>query len=331
MKQQCGITGTVMVLQKADLWVVMQAHMHIAETHARAVLRASIRAAPARLHVYGAQLARPRRKQVSTSLVCSTLCTLGRVRPYCTYIYERCTHETTAPARNRKKERARKKERERSSKLVTVGVTITSLLPLPDTHHTRPGSAMAGATSSSTCAPCTAGTYSAPGTSKTMCSSCPVGKYSNVTGATTESTCLACHASSDAPAGSDDASDCICNAGFTSEGNRGCAACAAGTYKGGSGNEACTDCGAGKYSTASGATAESTCSACGAGKYSTASGATAESTCSACHANSEAPAGSDDTSDCICNAGLMMIVLFIVLARNKLRISLLFLPETNFV
>jgi hypothetical protein len=70
---------------------------------------------------------------------------------------------------------------------------------------------------------------------------------------------------------------------FTSDGAGACQACAAGTYKAGSGNEACTDCGAGKYSAAS--------------------GATAESTCSACTSNSDAPAGSDDASDCICNAG----------------------------
>jgi len=116
-----------------------------------------------------------------------------------------------------------------------------------------------------------------------VCTDCGAGKYSAASGATAESTCSVCPSNSDAPAGSDAASDCICNAGFTSDGAGGCEACAAGTYKAGSGNEVCTDCGAGKYSAAS--------------------GATAQSTCSACTSNSNAPAGSDAASDCMCNTG----------------------------
>ena len=59
-------------------------------------------------------------------------------------------------------------------------------------------------------------------------------------------------------------SDCVCPAGFTSDGAGACEACAAGKYKAGSGNEACTECGAGKYSAASGAT---TCEACTNGTF----------------------------------------------------------------
>ena len=68
--------------------------------------------------------------------------------------------------------------------------------------------------------------------------------------------CTACPANADAPAGSDAVSDCICNAGFMSDG--------AGV---------CEACGAGKYSNASGVTSESMCIDCGAGKYSDTSGA----------------------------------------------------------
>ena len=62
----------------------------------------------------------------------------------------------------------------------------------------------------------------------------------------------------------------------------------------------CIDCAPGFFKDTEG---EEPCTDCGAGKYSAASGATAESTCSACTANSDAPAGSDAASDCICNAG----------------------------
>ena len=140
-------------------------------------------------------------------------------------------------------------------------------------------SSPAGSDAVSDCT-CNAG---ASGTDGGPCLPCAAGKYKSDTGS---DACISCPANTNAPAGSDAESDCIlntCNAGLTSDGNGGCAACAAGTYKAGSGNEACTDCGAGKYSAAS--------------------GATAESTCSACTADSDAPAGSDDASDCFCNAG----------------------------
>ena len=83
-----------------------------------------------------------------------------------------------------------------------------------------------------------------------MCVACGAGKYSAASGATAESTCSTCPADSSSPAGSDAASDCICNAGFTSDGAGACQACVAGTYKAGSGNEACTSCGAGTFSSA---------------------------------------------------------------------------------
>ena len=140
-------------------------------------------------------------------------------------------------------------------------------------------SSPAGSDAVSDCT-CNAG---ASGTDGGPCLPCAAGKYKSDTGS---DACISCPANTNAPAGSDAESDCIlntCNAGLTSDGNGGCAACAAGTYKAGSGNEACTDCGAGKYSAAS--------------------GATADSTCSACTADSDAPAGSDDASDCFCNAG----------------------------
>ena len=132
------------------------------------------------------------------------------------------------------------------------------------------------------CQACAAGTYKA-GSGNEACTDCGAGKYSAASGATAESTCSACTCRLGRAGGE------RCRLGLylqrrVYERRRwGCQACAAGTYKAGSGNEACTDCGAGKYSAAS--------------------GATAESTCSACTSDSDAPAGSDAASDCICNAG----------------------------
>ena len=98
-----------------------------------------------------------------------------------------------------------------------------------------------------------------------------------------ESACSACPTNSISPAGSDAASDCVCNAGFTSSNEDACESCIAGKYKTGTGNAACTDCGAGKYSSAT--------------------GQESEGTCTDCTANSNSPAGSDAASDCTCNAG----------------------------
>ena len=92
---------------------------------------------------------------------------------------------------------------------------------------------------------------------------------------------MACTANSSSSAGSDEISDCKCNAGYG--GNAG--------VTGGT----CTICAAGKYKTSSG---NSSCSTCTAGYY-----CTGGANWTACTANSSSGAGSDDISDCKCNAG----------------------------
>ena len=104
-----------------------------------------------------------------------------------------------------------------------------------------------------------------------------------MTGQTSESACSVCTANSNAPAGSDDGLDCICNAGFFKPDRAGCVGCVAGKYKSGVGDFACVDCGAGKYSSA---TAQAL-----------------ESACVECPTNSNAPAGSSFQTSCLCNAG----------------------------
>ena len=152
------------------------------------------------------------------------------------------------------------------------------------------------------CVSCSAGTYKTS-TGSAACTFCPSGKYSAAVGQTSETTCSACQANSNSPAGSDAATDCACNAGFTGTNGGTCAICVAGKYKGGTGNLACLDCGVGKYSTATGQTAESTCIYCPTGKYSGAVAQTAESSCLVCPSNSHAPVGSGSASNCVCNAG----------------------------
>ncbi|MDW2975049.1 MAG: InlB B-repeat-containing protein [Alphaproteobacteria bacterium] len=160
---------------------------------------------------------------------------------------------------------------------------------------------------------------------------------------------MACTANSSSAPGSDEISDCQCNAGYG--GNAGvangtCTICAAGTYKTDSGNSSCSACTAGYYCTgganqtactansSSGAGSDAisdckcnvgyggnagvtngTCTICAAGKYKISSGNTSCSTCTAgyyctgganrtaCAANSSSGAGSDEISDCKCNAG----------------------------
>ncbi len=90
-----------------------------------------------------------------------------------------------------------------------------------------------------------------------------------------------CIENSDSLSGSDDISDCYCNAGYG--GNAGvsggkCTYCSGGTYKTNSGNASCSICTANYYCT----------------------GGTGHT---ACTANSSSESGSDAITDCYCNAG----------------------------
>ena len=153
----------------------------------------------------------------------------------------------------------------------------------------------------SACTKCAAGTYSGSTaqTSSAACTKCASGKYSSL-GA---SACIDCTAGTYSAAAASACSNCTAGTYAGSTAQTVCTKCAAGKYSSVNASTVCTDCVAGKVSAAEGASAASTCDDCGAGKYSTASGATAEGTCSACTANSDAPAGSDAASDCVCNSG----------------------------
>jgi hypothetical protein len=126
--------------------------------------------------------------------------------------------------------------------------------------------------------------------------------------------CTSCPLGSSSPPGSDAATDCACNAGFTGTNGGTCTICVAGKYKGGTGNLACSDCVAGKYSGDSAATVctdcvagklsaavgcSSTCAECEAGKYSAATGAMSATTCTPCPDGSSSSAGS-----CFCPRAL---------------------------
>ena len=144
---------------------------------------------------------------------------------------------------------------------------------------------------SAPCDECAAGTYQPNLASTSGCTTCGVQTYSLAAAGS----CEACAANSQAPAGSDAATDCICNRGYSGPDGGPCGACQAGTYKDQVGSGACVTCGAGEFSAAG----SISCGGCGADTYA-ASGAGA---CSACPADSQAPAGSSVVEDCECNAG----------------------------
>ena len=201
-----------------------------------------------------------------------------------------------------------------------------------------------------TCTQCVAGKFKIA-TGDEPCSDCGAGHYSATVGATSDA-CLECTANSDAPAASDERTDCICNAGSTGSDGGICSECIAGKYKVDTGDAACTTCTSGQYSSSIGATSnvcqecsensnapeasdeqsdctcnaghtgqnggvctqcvagkfkiatgDAMCSNCIVGHYSTAVGATTSNVCQECTVNSNAPAGSDEQTDCICNAG----------------------------
>jgi hypothetical protein len=173
------------------------------------------------------------------------------------------------------------------------------------------------ATAESSCVPCPANTFSfSPTTLKTgcicnagysgatdgeICDACVAGKYKTTVGVGTctdcaaneysttlaqvTSSCLSCPLNSKAPAGSDDATDCQCNAGYTGANGQTCTACVPGTYKTADGPQVCT--------------------LCGNNTYSPAVAATTASVCVACQTNSRSRMGSSQPSDCKCLRGYL--------------------------
>lgn len=112
------------------------------------------------------------------------------------------------------------------------------------------------------CALCPAGTYASQrGISE--CDLCAEGKYSLEVGATSDSTCMPCTVIPGyyCPSGSQSRSGGPCPIGFLCEGGT-ARPCPAGTYSDRNGAESCTLCAVGKYSAIIGATNAFVCSPC---------------------------------------------------------------------
>ena len=154
------------------------------------------------------------------------------------------------------------------------------------------------------CTVCDAGKYSdgLQGSTRT-CVDCNAGKYSIATGASVSSVCVDCPPNSATTgAGKMAVGDCICNAGYKTNGEV-CDACGAGKYSGGlqGSTRTCVDCNAGKFSTATIASSDQTCSNCVAPTYQDGAGS---SDCKNCPANSGTIGDmKTSASDCTCNSG----------------------------
>ena len=181
-----------------------------------------------------------------------------------------------------------------------------------------------GVTGNQSCVNCDAG-FHANQTGMSSCDMCSVNEFS-LSG---DKDCTACKDFSQSPPGSDEFSDCKCNAGYSDEGVV-CEACIAGKYKNTVENEDCFDCPAFSYSQSTsvditdckcnaGFTGPNggTCVACLLGEFKGETGDAAcedcpEDTfanttgsvfCYDCQNHSTAPARSDHIEDCECNVG----------------------------
>lgn len=140
-----------------------------------------------------------------------------------------------------------------------------------------------GAANGVACDACVAGKYkTAVGIG--TCTNCAANEFSTVVAQVT-STCSSCPAFSQALAGSDEAVDCKCNAGYTGADGQTCRACVEGTFKP--------------------LVGASTCTLCGNNTYSSVVAATSSSVCLACQSNSTSLMGSTRQSDCHCLRGFL--------------------------
>lgn len=128
-----------------------------------------------------------------------------------------------------------------------------------------------------------------PGKFKTVqgsaaCSDCPSHTYSTLT-AKTDSTCSSCPTNAvTLQTGSNVATQCVCNLGYTGPNGGACTACVAGKFKDATGSADCTLCGANKYQPMSTQTSITSCLSCP-------------------FANLESPEGSPALTDCQCSPG----------------------------
>lgn len=139
------------------------------------------------------------------------------------------------------------------------------------------------------------------------CQACAAGKFKATSGS---SECTDCADNSQSDAG---ASVCLCNAGFYADAND-CQQCDGGTYKDTPGSESCTSCPTNTHSTPAsdhvtdctcntGYTASEDgeeCTVCASGQYKNFTGT---GNCIYCDVNANSDAGSDEPTDCVCNAG----------------------------
>lgn len=133
---------------------------------------------------------------------------------------------------------------------------------------------------------CLAGYFGADGTACTACGkgvykdvignsscvNCPVNTYSTSTAAVSIATCSACDTNAQSPTGSQAATACLCNVGYSGANGAACSSCSGGKYKSSVGSAACSNCAVGTYSGATAATSISTCTTCPALKTTSASG-----------------------------------------------------------
>jgi len=132
------------------------------------------------------------------------------------------------------------------------------------------------------CVQCLAGKYK-PHTGDAACTHCMMNQYSAVVGAVSNR-CEECPIRTQAPAASNEKTDCVCDPGYSGPDGGPCLECLAGKYKVIAGSAACTDCAEDRYSDRVGAIIN---------------------VCVACPFNSKSPAGSNSLLQCICKPGTM--------------------------
>jgi hypothetical protein len=128
---------------------------------------------------------------------------------------------------------------------------------------------------------CFTGSSTTPQPATSTCDACLAGTFKPHLG--DEACGGACPSFSVSLEGSNELTDCQCEAGYSGPDGGACSACAAGSYKAIEGSAACTFCGVGFYSNATAA-------------------ASVES-CGACPGNSSSVAGSARIDQCDCNPG----------------------------
>ena len=125
----------------------------------------------------------------------------------------------------------------------------------------------------SACTPCPAGTYLDDSNGCSICTSCAAGKFSAVTSATSSTTCQPCGAGSYSLSGA--SSCTLCSSGHisTTSGATECIPCSPGKWVAIEGQASCIFCAPGKSGNSTGAVSLNSCAPCSAGSYQVDSGA----------------------------------------------------------